>query len=408
MASAFEQFLPGDKGVPDDLVGCPVGDMIGRFVDDGTFPSPSVVVRDEAVANNISTMARFCRDNDVELAPHGKTTMSSGLFRRQLDAGAWGITVANAVQGRAAVATGARRVLVANQIVESAGADWLFDAAVDTDTVVFVDSFVGLEVLQAAAGRVDSTGTTKPVQVLIEVGALGGRTGFRQRDEAIEVGRRIADSAGLVLAGVAGYEGVIETGPAMTGFLQTMADVFSRMAEQNLFVPETITGGRPILTAGGSAYFDQVVDVLGVCRNAHPDLEPVVVLRSGCYVTHDHGLYAEVSPTGLQPRLRPALEVRALVQSRPEPTLALLNIGRRDVSHDAGLPIVLPPSPASWKITRLMDQHAFMTVGADDPIEPGHPLTLGISHPCTTFDKWRVLPVVDEANSVVDVLTTQF
>ncbi len=407
MDSEADIVQPGDKGLPDDLVGRALTDLIGRSVDDGTFPSPTVIVRQEALNHNIATMAQFCRDHGVELAPHGKTTMSEGLFQRQLAAGAWGITVAHAAQGRAAAAMGVERILLANQVVDPAGLAWLITCASTADVLIFVDSESGLERLQkAVADSADKP--ARPIQVLVEVGAVGARTGFRQADQALDVARRIAGSADLVLAGVAGYEGVIEAGDAMNRYLHQLTDLFDQLAELKLFDPGAITGGRPILTAGGSAYFDRVVDVLGSCRDRHPDLSPAVVLRSGCYVTHDHGMYARLSPTKLQPPLQPALEVRAVVQSRPDPTLALVNVGRRDVSEDVGLPVVLPPNPGHWTFHRLMDQHGFMSVDPDDDIVIGQPVALGISHPCTTFDKWRIMPVVDSNGIVVDVLTTSF
>jgi len=33
---------------------------------------------------------------------------------------------------------------------------------------------------------------------------------------------------------------------------------------------------------------------------------------------------------------------------------------------------------------------------------------LGISHPCTAFDKWQLIPVVDEEYRIVDVVRTFF
>lgn len=411
-ASPSEAIRPGDKGLPVELVGQPLDDLVGRTTTDGTFPSPSIVVRNAAVDHNIATMAAYCREANVKLAPHGKTTMSSGLFRRQLDAGAWGITVATASQGRAAEAAGVRRILVANQIVDRGGLQWI-TAAADRgiDILLFVDSADGLDAIVQATTAGAGT-TTNPVNVLLEVGVQGGRTGFRHTTEVLEQARRLSSDGGgtkhdarrPVLAGVAGYEGVVPDASGLDRYLESLARAFELLAQAGLFNPHRISGGQPVLTAGGSAHFDRVAAVLGRCRDRNPDINPTVVLRSGCYVTHDHGLYQSVSPLDLQP----ALEVRAVVQSRPEPTLALLNVGRRDVSHDAGLPVVLPPAPEHWRIERLMDQHAFVTVREDDKITVGQTVPLGISHPCTTFDKWRVLPVVDEHDVIVDVLTTTF
>lgn len=404
----------GDKGLPPATAGQPLTSLIGRSLHDGSFPSPGAIVRQDALTHNIQTMADYCDRHKVELAPHGKTTMSPSLFRRQLAAGAWGITVATPSQGQVAEAAGARRIVVANQVVDPAGLQWLAAAAArGIEVAVFVDSAPGLDrLVHAVAAR---GGGRRPVNVLIEVGGDGGRTGFRDLDGAFQMAGRVRTHNAVTLAGVGGYEGVYEPGPDLDRYLSRMCLLFDRLVEAEMFTPGQIMGGQPILTAGGSAYFDQVVEVLGGCRRRHldsrvvgspigPTVEPVVVLRSGCYVTHDHGLYQAVSPLNL----RPALEVRAVVQSRPEPTLALLNVGRRDLSFDSGLPVVLAPSPPHWRVERLMDQHAFVAVNGDDAIQIGQSVALGISHPCTTFDKWRVLPVVDNDDVIVDMLTTMF
>jgi len=142
------------------------------------------------------------------------------------------------------------------------------------------------------------------------------------------------------------------------------------------------------------------------------------VLRSGCYLTHDHGEYAAMGPDarGLGPSLRPAIELWAPVLSCPEPGLALACAGRRDVAFDQGMPLPLrlrrpdgTIEPASeLSVTRLDDQHAYVNVQPGSELAPGDLICFGISHPCTTFDKWRVIPVVDDDYHVVDAVHTFF
>jgi D-serine deaminase-like pyridoxal phosphate-dependent protein len=166
--------------------------------------------------------------------------------------------------------------------------------------------------------------------------------------------------------------------------------------------------GPRIVTAGGSAYFDVIT------RELTADGPAVqVILRSGAYLTHDHGFYGTVSPAGRgvggAPVLRPALELWAQVLSRPEPGLALLGAGRRDVGFDQGLPVPLrvagrDASTAGWRITELNDQHAYLRLDADAALGPGDVVGLGISHPCTTLDKWRVLVVLNDDDLVIDIV----
>ena len=172
-----------------------------------------------------------------------------------------------------------------------------------------------------------------------------------------------------------------------------------------------------VLTAGGSAFFDVVAAELS---RAGPGYR--VVLRSGAYIVHDHGMYAAVTPgaagsagrTG--PALAPALELWAQVLSRPEPELALLCAGRRDTSFDQGMPVPLrirrpggqQAAARGMRVSRLDDQHAYLSVPPDCGLAPGDLVCLGISHPCTAFDKWRVIPVTDDEYRVVDAVHTFF
>ena len=143
-----------------------------------------------------------------------------------------------------------------------------------------------------------------------------------------------------------------------------------------------------------------------------------VILRSGAYVTHDHGHYGRVSPARRgaagAPALRPALELWAQVLSRPEPGLALLGAGRRDVGFDAGLPVPLravrrgAASGVSGEVTELNDQHAYLRLDSETALVPGDLVCLGISHPCTTLDKWRVMPVVSDDGRVIDAVHAFF
>jgi hypothetical protein len=88
----------------------------------------------------------------VLLAPHGKTTMAPQLFARQLEAGAWGITLATMQQASLAVALGLRRLILANQLVgreDIAQARELVATVADLELYVLVDSLAGVALLEA-------------------------------------------------------------------------------------------------------------------------------------------------------------------------------------------------------------------------------------------------------------------
>jgi D-serine deaminase-like pyridoxal phosphate-dependent protein len=168
----------------------------------------------------------------------------------------------------------------------------------------------------------------------------------------------------------------------------------------------------PLVSAGGSAWFDRVAAKLV------PGELGRVILRSGASVAHDDGYYREKTPFHRIPREGPltaALDLWAQVISTPEPGLAIVGMGKRDAPFDEGLPIVFDVrrggvlQPISGlTVTKLNDQHTYVQVEVDVEVEVGDLLRFGISHPCTAFDKWRHIPVVDDEHRVVDVLHTYF
>jgi D-serine dehydratase len=374
------------------------------------FTFPVMTLRDSALRHNIDGMAAYCARAGVLLAPHGKTTMAPQLAGRQLAAGAWAITVATIGQLRAYRTFGVDRLLLANELVDRAGIAWLArEMAADPafEPYCYVDSAEGVAILDSVL-RNENPG--RPLSVLVELGHAEGRTGARTVADAVAVGKAAAATDSLRLAGVAGYEGQLghdasaDTLAAVTDYCRALRQVLGALW----------SSGEPILSAGGSLYFDVVVRELTAPWPGGPS--PTVVLRSGAYVTHDHGTYHRYSPAerdaadGLS--LRPALELWTQVLSRPEPGLALLNAGRRDVSFDSGMPVVLRAPAHSdvdgWQVTGLNDQHGYLRLPPDADLIPGDLVCLGISHPCTAFDKWRALPVVDDEDRVVDVVHTFF
>jgi D-serine deaminase-like pyridoxal phosphate-dependent protein len=363
---------------------------------------PLCVLRASALDHNLATMAGWCRSRGVELAPHGKTHMSPQLLARQFDAGACAVTVATISQARTYRAFGVNRVVLANQLVDDAGLRWLaaeLDAHPDFDLVCWVDSVDGVAAMTAA---LSAAGTKRPVEVCVEVGAPGGRTGARDADAVEAVARAAAASDRLRLVGVAGYEATVaaETAAATRDGVRNHLRRMRAAAERLVFESDEV-----IVSAGGSSYFDLVADELTGWA-AGPRVRTIV--RSGCYLTHDDGLYRRSSPLGGPTGLRPALTVWAQVVSCPEPELALVTMGRRDVSFDAGLPV--PYGLADSHVTALNDQHAYLRVGAGDRdrVRVGTWLEFGVSHPCTTFDKWQLIPVLDDDGRVVDLVRTFF
>ncbi|MCG7285792.1 alanine racemase [Cellulomonas sp. ACRRI] len=380
----------------------------GRHLLDGSFTWPLLTVDGGAVDHNVATMAAFAAEHGLLLAPHGKTSMAPGLFARQLAAGAWGMTVATGNQALAARSAGVRRLLLANQVLDDPVLRWLAGPGnADGEVVVQLDSAAGL------ARLADVADPARPVGVLLELGHAGGRTGLRHDDNVLDLATAARARAGVRLLGVTAYEGGLPGVPEVRSFLERLRDRAAALAGAGLIDADEVT-----VSVGGSAYFDVVAEVLGG-RPVLGGLPARVLLRSGSTVTHDHGVYARRTPfTRVPGGLRPALRVWAQVTSCPEPGLAIVGAGKRDVPVDEGLPVPLrvhragaaPEPVAGWALTRTNDQHAYLEAAgpAPTPLSPGDLLELGVSHPCTAFDKWRVVPVVDADLRVTELLATLF
>jgi D-serine deaminase-like pyridoxal phosphate-dependent protein len=361
---------------------------------------PVCVLRDEALSHNGETMAVWCRARGVELAPHGKTHMAPQLLARQFALGACAVTVATVSQARAYRAFGVRDFIVANEVVDASALRWIAaESTADPEFTLmcWVDSVAGVEQMTSHLA-----GSSRPVDVCVEIGLAGGRTGCRDAATVDAVARAAIGSPALRLVGVAGYEAALDndiTSDAVgrvTAYLAQLRSATERLVD--MFETDTV-----VATAGGSTYFDAVADELAIGSVAGRTVRTIV--RSGCYLTHDHGLYARTSP--LRDGLRPAVEVWAQVMSRPEPDLALLTMGRRDVSFDQGMPV---PLGLDAVVTKLNDQHAYLKLGPgrQSAVQVGSWLRFGISHPCTTFDKWQMIPVLDDDDQVVDLIRTFF
>lgn len=387
---------------------------------------PALVLKDSAIRHNSLWMRAFLDHHKVSLCPHGKTTMAPQLFARQLEDGASGITVATVQQMRVCQKFGAPRVLMANQLVGRQAIREVLSALEtdpDFDFYCLVDSLDGVALL---ADEAAAFGGSQSLQLLLEGGIERKRTGVRSLSTALEIAKAISAAPLLALRGVEGFEGVFGRDPdgsaadKVEAFLRFLVTIAEEVAKAALFAP-----GPIILSAGGSAHFDQVTKIF---KSADLGRETEVILRSGCYFSHDSGMYQAAfgdldqrSPelSALGDGLRPAIEVWAYVQSRPEPQRLLATMGKRDVSFDSGLPTPerwfrpghhqSPVSLEQGHVTvALNDQHAFLDIPKDSPLQVGDILTFGISHPCTTFDKWQLIYVVDDDDRVIEGVRTFF
>lgn len=378
---------------------------------------PALVMHRAALEHNIRWMQDFVTRSGAVLAPHGKTSMAPALFRRQLEQGAWGLTLATAVQTRTAYAGGVRRVLMANQLVGRPNMALI--AELQTDPAFEFYCLVDHPDNVAALGEFFAERGQR-LNVMIEYGVVGGRCGCRSEQEVLALAAAIKAQPALALTGIEGYEGVIHGEQAVSGipdFAASLVRLALQLQQDGAFALDT-----PIITASGSAWYDLIAEAFAAEAASGRFLS---VLRPGSYVVHDHGIYKDAQCCVLDRRgdlhegLRPALEVWAHVQSLPEPGLAIIALGKRDVAYDAGLPMpliryregVVPAEGddiSDCRVTAVMDQHAFMTIAPGVQLRIGDIISFGTSHPCLTFDKWRRGCLVDEQFNVLESIEIQF
>lgn len=432
---------PACKGYPAWAPPLPVAEIgaQGWHVLQANWPLPCATLRKAAISHNIGWMQQLVAQAGIDLAPHGKTTMSPELFQAQLAAGAWGITFATVGQLAAGVQAGVQRAVLANQVLLPHDLSWLAQLRRENPGLLapfLLDSLAQLDRIEEWMESIGATtGAFAPFDVLIELGLQDGRTGCRTVPQALELAHAAHTSKAVRLIGLECYEGLWAKGESAndTTLVNTLMQQVHDLAHACDLAGLFDTDADVLISAGGSAVFDLVAVWL------KPVLSRPVrgLLRSGCYIAHDDGFYKRLghladdrlSRNGLNGKpwncgngLHAALEVWSVVQSCPEPNLAILNAGKRDVSFDMGLPCPLRwcrfgsttilPAPSHWRITHLNDQHAYlsMTDHTESPerLQPGDRVSLGISHPCTTFDKWRWMPLVSDDGLITGAITTGF
>ena len=375
---------------------------------------------ESALANNIEALASFSATRGVDLAPHGKTTMSPQLFERQLAAGAWGITAATIDHLIVYRRFGVRRILLANELVDAPALGWVLDELARDPAFEFLFYLDSLQGVAAAAEALRAHGTSRRLRALVEVGVPGGRTGVRTTEEALDVVRAARAIPGLEVAGIAGYKGLFGyAGPSgaverARGYLTGLREALLAFVDAGI-LPSTRAA---VMSAAGSGYFDLVVDELA---DAWPAVDrPQVIIRPGSYIGHAErdGDDGPLQRAGFPMRLRPAILIWGRLLSRPEPGLVVRLgrsarplVGRLDAGSPLDLACGRRPArlPADGlMVTQLNDQHAFIELPAEVALEPGDLVGFGTTHPCTSFDRWQLIPILDDEFAVIDAVRTFF
>jgi D-serine deaminase-like pyridoxal phosphate-dependent protein len=373
----------------------------------GHFTTPIATLKQSALANNISAMSKYCEEIGFELAPHVKTHMSPQLATEQVKFGAKYLTVATMWQARVFLEFGFKSIIIANEVSEILDLSEIAEINRDPlyEVICYVDSLAGAKLISDALANTPSGS----IHLLVEIGYKNGRGGVRDLNDIKALCESLVEIPGVIIRGVTGFEGNIsgERTPEKISEIESFCNLITAAAS---LVSEYVHRPELIISAGGSGFFDVVVKAFNKFSSTTHRVRRI--LRSGGYISFDDGFYGRISPSGGNaPKFEAAIEVWGSVVSQAESGLTLLNFGKRDVGIDLDNPI---PSRSPQKrnvlgtITKLNDQHAFLIGAPGTEMKVGEWIACCISHPCTTFDKWRIFPVLDEQDRVIDYIRTYF
>ena len=393
------------KGFPIDSYGKTLEQFLATKPNlfTANFQFPIMVLKEAAIKNNIAQMMSFCNSVDAQLAPHVKTTMSPQLAQMQLAAGARALTVANFWQGRIFLKHGFKNLIIANEVLDPTAIAEIakINKEKEAEIIFYVDSILALEIIQK------HTPSEGEQNLFIEIGTENGRGGVRELSLVEQLAQRIKADQRLNLIGVTGFEGAVpDAARGRRGEKKISKFCQKIVAAAELAYP--YKSDQPfVISAGGSAYFDIVARELNKFEKPRR-----LLLRSGGYITHDHKYYEEIYPFALSDRsFQPAIEVWAQVISKPEKDFGVLNLGKRDIGNDLHNPIPIKSYDGQVKsfsavIEKLNDQHGYLR--GKQEFSLAQLIGLGISHPCTTFDKWGLIPLVNDDYDLIDCLQTFF
>ena len=393
------------KGFPIDSYGKTLEQFLATKPNlfTANFQFPIMVLKEAAIKNNIAQMMSFCNSVDAQLAPHVKTTMSPQLAQMQVAAGARALTVANFWQGRIFLKHGFKNLIIANEVLDPTAIAEIakINKQKQAEIIFYVDSILALEIIQK------HTPSEGEQNLFIEIGTENGRGGVRELSLVEQLAQRIKADQRLNLIGVTGFEGAVpDAARGRRGEKKISKFCQKIVAAAELAYP--YKSDQPfVISAGGSAYFDIVARELNKFEKPRR-----LLLRSGGYITHDHKYYEEIYPFALSDRsFQPAIEVWAQVISKPEKDFGVLNLGKRNIGNDLHNPIPIKSYDGQVKsfsavIEKLNDQHGYLR--GKQEFSLAQLIGLGISHPCTTFDKWGLIPLVNDDYDLIDCLQTFF
>jgi D-serine deaminase-like pyridoxal phosphate-dependent protein len=341
------------------------GEAIGRRRDE--LITPALVLDVDAAQRNIDRMAGELRQlGKATIRPHYKTHKSPDLARRQLRAGAGGLSMATVWEAAVLAATGMDDLFVVNTVAHPAKLRMLAELARDHRILVAVDEAANAAAHSAAAVAAGST-----LGIMVEVDTGMDRCGVDTARECLALARQVTELPGLRFEGITGYEGHCSLTPdsdlrherqraAMT-FFTGVADLL-----------EADGIGCKIRSAGGIATWKWTA--------AYPGLTEI---QAGTYVVMDnfHGR--------MVPGFEHSLTIQATVISRQSGQV-IVDAGNKSVADPADVTIV----GHDLEVARFDEEHGIFAASGGSPLRVGDSVALVPGYSPSTVNWYDAYHVV--------------
>jgi 3-hydroxy-D-aspartate aldolase len=339
------------------------------------LPSPALLLDLAALERNIAAMAKWAAHHRVAVRPHTKVHKCVEIARRQLAAGAVGLTAATVYEAEAMLAAAPPEVLIANEVTGDDHLRRLAGVARSTSLILAVDDAGNARQVSDAAEAADVE-----IGVLVDVDVGMGRCGVRSVPDAVALAGEIRSLPHLRFRGVMGYEGhvVLERNPEVRAQRARAAMDILAAAVRAI---EDAGHEVEIVSAGGTNTYDMT--------GLH---ESVTELQTGTYAVMDIGYAA------LVPRFGPVLSVQARVLSCKTGT-TVLDCGTKAVAVDV-TPPSLPPSVGA--IREIHEEHLILDTAPGAVLRVGEPVRIAVGYAGGTVNLHDAYYVVDD-EQLVDV-----
>jgi D-serine deaminase-like pyridoxal phosphate-dependent protein len=302
--------------------------------------TPALLVDLDVMDANIARVADECRRHGVGWRPHIKGHKTPEIARRQLAAGAIGITCAKLGEAEVMAAAGITEILIANQIVGPGKVRRLIELLERAPVIVSVDSLANVTELAEAAAR-----GRRELRLVIEVNIGMNRAGVAPGPPVIALADAIAAQPGLRFVGVTGWESHAVTIADPGEKERVVAAAVALLAAS---ADDCRQAGHDvrIVSCGGTGTFPYCVRQPGVTEVQVGG----AIFSDVHYRTHYHLDH----PC--------ALTLLTTVTSRPTPARIVLDAGKKAMSGDAALPA--PLGLSAVRELRLSAEHTTIELEA--------------------------------------------